>query len=83
MTQQGGGEDKTNADSVTGQAVACLFLAALQAAHKTGSVPHPALHCGLFDNVLQPLLMVPHHFGTGALFFFLFLLHGQSRLETH
>lgn len=73
-----GVENKTNADS--GQAVTCLFLAALQAPHKNTSVSHPALHCGLFDNVLQPLLMVPHRFGAGALFFFLLLLHRQRRL---
>lgn len=36
---------------------------------------HPCLHCGLFDNVLQPLLMVPGRFGSSALFFILFLHH--------
>lgn len=41
-------------------------------------VSHPGFHCGLFHNVLQPLLMVPCWFRTSALFFFLFLHHTDT-----
>lgn len=44
---------------------------------------HPGLHCGLSDNVLQPLLMVGGGFGsTVLLLLFLLLYHSRSILQT-
>lgn len=45
--------------------------------------PHPALHCGLLDDVLQPLLVVPACFRTGALFVLRFLRHTDTAHYKH
>lgn len=46
----------------------------MNAKHSSRSpVSHPCLHCGLLDNVFQPLLMVPGRLGPSTFFLFPFL----------